>query len=194
VWGVNILCRFIHAFVLAALAMVMPAASEGTDTRLWKSIGWWSIGIDPTQNDRCFVVATYQDGTLLRFGFQGDDGTGPMYLGVGNEKWTSLTDGDQLQFQLDRRGKWPAPATATGILGFPFLLVGVEKADFFDELARRRNLRVHYKGKEIANLRLDKSRAAVNEWIECQKSMGTVRGQRKPDPFAADKTDDPFSE
>ncbi len=196
----------LHPFKLSAIALVLivilgSGHSHASKAINWKKVGGWDIRVDPSLSNGCFLLASYETGTVFRFGF--DMGTGNAYFLIANTSRKCIEEGKsyKLVFQFDERPEWTGDGTGKKFEdGLTALVGSVSDTVFFGELARSHVLSASYKRREIARLALKGSYAAVRELIKCQAEMraaaGTDRRTRK-DPFASDRTragaKDPFA-
>ena len=172
------------------------------DMLFWKSVGDWEISIDPTIENGCYAVATWNGGTVLRIGRNPEADN--FYFLIGNDKWASLQPEQayDIEIQFGSRAAWEV--SANGLQFNPgetvYLHAQSTKMEFIREFQRALNMKISYDGNEIDNLKLQGSRRAWDEVENCQRTVD-ARGVANPeDPFAgsgtgksARKTEDPFA-
>ncbi len=178
----------------AALCLFANVVSAA-DTILWKEVGGWGVYMDPSLGNGCFVLNVYEDGTLLRLGFNFTVKPTTIYLALGNDKWKSLEVGKDypIQIQFDRSPAWDATASAIEMNQSKFLVVSTTDPNFASEFASKLSMRSTFSGREIAHLRLNGSAKAISEMLNCQQAVNSTK---KSDPFEADpgvkSSSDPF--
>jgi hypothetical protein len=110
----------------ASLSFIPIAGKADNQTSLWAQAGEWQVRIDATLGSGCFMITSYQDGSILRVGLD------PMhkisYLWLGNPKWQSLKVGQSymvdVAFDSGAANTWKAGAIDIGgstVLMLPFL-------------------------------------------------------------------------
>ncbi|MEM1389169.1 MAG: hypothetical protein AAF748_15235 [Pseudomonadota bacterium] len=176
----------------AALTIASVVSAPAQDNNLWAAIGDWDISVDPTIDNGCYALATWNGGTVLRIGRnpQADN----FYFLIGNDKWTSLQPNGsyEIKIQFGNRPTWDVSAN-----GFQFnpgetvyLQAQSTQIDFIREFQAALNMRITYNGNEIDNLKLTGSRRAWDEVERCQTAQfnrpSTGGGNGDDDPFAND--------
>lgn len=159
-----------------------PVAASRTSagTRLWRNLGVWSVHIDPTLADGCFLSAQFNNNTFFRVGFDATK-QGKYYILLGNPGWTSLRKGNQydLTFQFDSEPPWDVPVTVVDLGSSPFLLSTFSDEKFWVEFALAHRLDVSRNGKFVTAISLDGTSTAFDELLRCQKAQLADR----KDPF-----------
>ncbi|SFB53007.1 hypothetical protein SAMN03159496_04733 [Rhizobium sp. NFR07] len=184
-------CMFI---ALLLVCSVTPAAAQQAIP--WKSSGDWDILMDQTMGNACYVTAAYEDGTVIRLGFNFLENERTMYLAIGNAKWKSLEDSKDYEISVtfDNRTPWKAAAVGSDFASAKWLFINGLKGSFANEFARKHSVRVHYNGREIVNLRLKGSSKAIDEMIACQTTVNEVTSGKPQQPTTpAPSPQDPFS-
>lgn len=191
---------------LLVTTIILGVASTGANARdavKWKRVGSWSILVDPSVGNGCYLTATYVSGTSFRFGFE--LGAKPQfYVILGDPEWKSIEEGKEYNISLrfdDRKG-WAWTALGTKMTDGSIVLYGqATSSDFFSELARSHILFAIYKRQVIARLQLKGSFAASRELLKCHDAMkaaGATGRKASRDPFASDaaprKVRDPFAQ
>lgn len=196
----KVICTALFACLGTASVLANPASSE---TVLWKEISGWSIRMDPSMGNACYVSSVYEDGTVLRLGFNFLNSNRSLYFSLGNAKWKSLEAGKEypVRIQFDNNTPWDATASGLEIDAVHHLHINTHDANFAEEFSRKLSIRAFYSGRQIVALRLKGSSKAIDEMLKCQdlvsKYMNTKNQPPKnADPFApapsVKATDDPF--
>lgn len=192
--------RIIVLSVLASITLAEPSLAQ--DSILWKEVNGWGVYMDPSMGNGCYVVTGYENGTILRLGFNFSESKSQIYLALGNQDWKSLEVGKEypLRIQFDRNSPWDATANAFNMGDVNYLGVHTTEADFAEEFRRKLSLRATFQGREVAHLRLQGSSAAIGEMLNCQKAVNSYVSQKNnppaKDPFVNEpdskSASDPF--
>lgn len=185
---------------IALIVSLLTPAIAAQDSIHWKNVGAWTIKVDTSLGNSCFAAILYEDYTVFRIGFQEPGAAAAMYVGLGNLNWKSLETGKdyKLFLQLDNEKPWSSPARAAMIGQMPFLFIQTNQIRFVDQLMRKHALRVYFDGRQILNLSLRGSFAAIEELAVCQKTVDEVTKtpEGPSDPFSGvsqpDANKDPF--
>jgi hypothetical protein len=156
-----------------ALAFLFPAFAKAQDVpfnRPWENFPGWSIFVS-TVYQGCVAVAAYQDGTTVRFGFDGM--VHDYFVNFSNAKWRSYPLGRdyELRFDLGRSNGFNGffhTIERDGLMSFES---GNIKTSFIDTLAAASGIRIFDNEQLIASLSLTGSRRAINSMVECQQSQ-----------------------
>ena len=192
------LIRVVIAFMIATSALG-PKSARAEDTFNYSTVGSWTIGLDRTMGNGCFVLATFEGGSNFRLGFDMRDDPVGFYVIFGNVKWRSVEYGKTYRIQLRFGDEEAWEGDATGFSFDPpenqhWLIInfsaqnGLELAN---EFMRELFVVVHYNKKQILRLKLKNSYQAGLQLIECQKQANQAEG----DPFkdaSSPSDDDPF--
>ncbi|WOS64346.1 hypothetical protein [Sinorhizobium fredii] len=189
------------AYVFGGLLVAAPAFAQ--ETIPWRNIDGWNILMDQTLGNACFVTTVYDEGTILRLGFDFSREPKSIYLALGNKNWKALEPGKDypLQIQFDRNPVWNATARAIDFSGINFLMVSTTDTNFANEFSRKLAMRATFNGRQVAGLRLKGSARAVEEMLRCQKTVNDALVAQEPpkapkDPFQAapdvKNANDPF--
>lgn len=153
------------------------------DTELWKRVGSWSVYVDPSLVNGCFLYTTYDDDTVLRIGVN-RKAKDSYYLLFGNDKWTSLQVGNNydVQIQLDNNSPWNASTVAKQMGDSTVLLSNFTSPVFWNEFIASTGIVITRNGKSVARLSIANTKAAFDELVACQKYGDSQT--RAADPFA----------
>lgn len=185
----------IALLAVSFLATASSAQTSDVDVITWnEDVKGWFLGVDQTIGNSCFMYASYQGGTFLRFQFNMQQDI--MNFIVGNDNWKSLETGKlyELSVAFGRNSPWSGDAEARLLGGVPSLSLDIpfseeRAATFIEELRRTTGVSISYNNREIDSLELSGSFAAVYELIACQIEM--KNGSANSDPFSGANSD-PF--
>lgn len=182
--------------LVTACALAQPISAQAQNIEWNANVRGWYIAVDTTIANGCFMLSEYDDGGVLRVGFnpESDD----MYIVIGDDDWRSLDTDKTYDIELTFGKETPWSGDASVFVwddGDRSLALEIPFDDgladlFIDELKRTNSVAVDYKGEEILRLSLSGSFAAMDETIACQMQMNESLGG--VDPFADDDKD-PFN-
>ena len=147
------------------------------------------ISVDQRLNYGCYLYASYEDGTDLKFGFSRK--MSHAYIMITDRDWLSLEEGESyaLVFQFDRKPRWSGDAVGVRVGDAIALVLAVPTLaeDFFVEFALSRKLFITHRDRSVASLSLRDNYAATDELLNCQKNMQAIKAERSQsdaDPFS----------
>lgn len=177
----------------AVFALLMAGTANAQDTVTWKDdVQGWSVAIDRTINDSCFIISGFEDDLFLRFQFNATRKS--VEFIVASVRWDSLQNGEDYNVEVafGDLDAWEGSATGhrwNDIL--PSLVLSVPIADqqashFMKEFTATGSVRVSHDGDEIAHLALSGADEAIASMLDCQAAMSKANQARKSsaDPFA----------
>ena len=176
---------------LFALSLAGTAAAQ--DTVTWQDdVQGWSVAIDRTINDSCFIISGFEDDLFLRFQFNASQEN--VQFIVASVRWDSVETGENydLEVAFGDMDTWSGMARGhrwNDIL--PSLVLSVPIADqqashFMNEFTATPSVRISFDGSEIAHLALSGAAEAVQSMLDCQATMSKAKRAREAgeDPFA----------
>ncbi|WP_432346658.1 hypothetical protein WMC41_00620 [Shinella yambaruensis] len=182
---------------------LIGSAAAAEDTIQWGTVAGWNIASDKTLGGSCFMATFFENGIVLRLGFQQRGAQFPAYFALASNDWKSIEVGKeyQLRIQLDNKDPWDAPAVGLNLNGLPALMVSFGEAKFIGEFVRQHAFKATFNGSLIANLSLKGSAVAARELATCQKTIDGILDNGTPstkrDPFSvndpAPEKRDPFA-
>jgi hypothetical protein len=157
--------------------------SSKDDSTIFSSAGEWTIGIDHTVSDGCFVLGYYDGGVALRIGI---DPREPRdnYLFIAGEQWKSIKEEAtyEMEFSFGNKEAWEGKFTGIDLGGLKGVMIRFSEEEVLEEFSSTKNVRFFYKEKEIENFALERSGQALRELRRCQR----LQDAKSRDPFAAD--------
>jgi len=159
-----------------------PKASSSTSV-LWRKLNAWSVYVDPSLRNGCFLLAAYPDTTTLRIGVDASS-EDKYYLVFGNTAWASLRPGQKydVQFKFDQNSPWNVPAKAIKMGTSTMLTADFADAQFWSEFVSSGTLYITRNGEAVEQLNIPGAKAAFEEMVACQKYEN--ESTRPRDPFA----------
>ena len=175
----------------AAFALVLTGQVQAGDTVTWQeNIQGWTVVVDRTIEDSCFIVSGFENEMLLRFQFNATQKN--VQFIVASTDWASLKNGEEYDLEVAFGDQDPWTGLAKGhrwndILPSLILSVPVEArqaSSFVREFTAMETVRISHAGTEIAHLALTGADEAVNAMLACQASMAHAAENAGEDPFA----------
>ena len=177
----------------AVFALMSTGAAVAQDTVTWKDdVQGWSVAIDRTIENSCFIISGFDNELFLRFQFNATQQN--VQFIVASIQWDSLKNGEDYDLEVAFGDLDAWTATAKGhrwndIL--PSLVMSVPIADqqashFMKEFTEMGSVSISHDGAEIANLALTGADEAVASMLDCQVSMSKANKSKQSgkDPFA----------
>lgn len=182
--------KFAYVAVFAAFTSV-PVSAQ--DTVTWHNdINGWSVAVDRTIDNSCFIISGFEDDLFLRFQFNAAQQN--IQFIVASARWSSLVNGDNYALEVAFGGQEPWSGQAKGHLWngiLPSLVLSVPVADqqaslFMQDFTAHSFVSIAYEGSEIARIDLEGTEEAVASMLACQDSMSRANKLKKagPDPFS----------
>jgi hypothetical protein len=189
--------RTVVSIIVLATVMLHPALarSDSKETGKWGQVGGWQVRVDPSLGHGCFAMQIYEDGTVIRVGFNISNRT--IYFTLGNTAWRSLEVGKiyRMRSVFDDQKSYDGELTGRQIGGdgMVFLDHSSVSYEFTHDFMARSGMRIYFRGNQI----LRNTYAALSEVVNCQREMNSAGGnvgsqQPAADPFAGPSRD-PFS-
>ncbi len=177
----------------AVCALLLAGTAVAEDTVTWKdNINGWSVAIDRTIDDSCFIISGFEDDLFLRFQFNATQQN--VQFIVASIRWDSLKNGEDydLEVAFGEQEAWAGTAKGyrwNDILPSLVLSVPIEDqqaSHFLREFTAMGTVSVVHDGSEIANLALAGAAEAVASMMDCQAAMTQANEARtsSADPFA----------
>jgi hypothetical protein len=159
------------------------AHNKRPESELWRKSGNWSIYVDHTLEDSCFIIGSFTNNTVFRVGINQKD-PGNYYLMIGNSDWASLSEGRdyKLEFKFGQQTPWDVPTKAVRIGDSTDLLATFRDTTFWKEFIAAPYLSVTREGRFVTQIEMKGTKPAFDTMIECQKAANVSRKTR--DPFA----------
>lgn len=176
----------------AFLALVSTGAAVAQDTVVWKqNVEGWSVVIDRTIDDSCFIISGFDNDVFLRFQFNATQQN--VQFIVANIHWDSLQNGQDYDMEVvfGDQDSWSGMAKGhrwNDILPSLVLSVPIEDqqaSNFMKQFTAMNSVSISHEGAEIAQLALAGTEAAVASMLNCQASMSKAGAARN-------SADDPF--
>lgn len=164
--------RSVHSLFLTVVTIIFNSSVSAqiiTSDRSWENFTGWSV-FASSEYQGCVALASYQDGTTVRLGYDGI--SKDYFFNLSNNKWRSypLKKDFELRFELGR-GRVLSGFFHTVVRdNLATFEIGNVKGSFLDEIAAASGFRIFEEDNQLASLSLIGSRRALNSMIECQQS------------------------
>jgi hypothetical protein len=176
------------AFRLSIITTMLLASTAtyagNSETYLWKDMGTWSVRVDKTFGNACYMVMTGVYGTQVRLGYDGPASSGKGYIILGNPSWRSIeTDKKyKVTIQFDSEPIWTGTATGRWAGDLPILYMPYSNRQISMEFAERHYIKMWFGQTQVTNLSLQGSGPVMQELTNCQEAVDSNRPSRS-DPF-----------
>ena len=168
---------FLAAFVL--LLGIAGKAQSFEDMPEYANVDGWTIRIDTTLGNGCFLHTYFKGGTALLIGK--DNKRNTLYVVVGNPHWDTIKYGKHypIEIQFGDKNKWFGDASGMSFnppenqpFFWFYLNADIESATvFLGEFMRERTVEFFFDGSSITKLSLKGSHRATLKLMECQRSV-----------------------
>lgn len=160
----------IIAAATVATTTLLPLAAQAQQLEYWAEAAGWDVMVDPSLGHGCLIQAEYDEGTVVRIGFDLTEGAG--YLTAFNYNWGEIEQGAHYDVTFDLDGQ-EYDGVATGIyLGdVPGADIYFTNPDFLWDLAAKFTLTLYHDGGEVMAIDLGGTMVALEEAMVCQDSQ-----------------------
>lgn len=156
----------------AAGALALAAgAAFAQDLQPWGASDYWAVMIDPTLGNGCLIQGEFEDGSLVRIGFDRNQGNG--YVTVFNTAWGDIEEGAvyPISFSLDGEG-YEGEARGIYLNGVPGADVAFDNVDFFMGIAQYQTMTMFHDGAEVLSIDLTGTMQGLEAAVQCQDEQG----------------------
>ncbi len=153
-----------------ALCLVAPLAAA-QNLEPWDFVAGWEILIDPSLGDGCLIQSEFTDGSLVRIGFDLNEGMG--YVTAFNYEWGDIIEGQMydISFELDSQ-YFEGVAEGIYLEDVPGADIYFDNPDFLFAIAERYTMTLYHDGYEVMAIDLAGTYRALEAAIECQNEIG----------------------
>lgn len=160
--------NYLAAITLATLTLATPTFAQ--ELTQWGHVEGWDVMVDPSLGNGCLIQAAYQDGSIVRIGF--DRVNESAYVTAFNENWGEIVEGETyvVGFALDDE---PYEGEAKGIYlgGVPGADIAFTSDEFLFDLAKKYTMTLFNGENEVMAIDLAGSYAALGAAVECQEQQ-----------------------
>ncbi|OWU86241.1 hypothetical protein ATO6_05235 [Oceanicola sp. 22II-s10i] len=163
--------KFVQITALAASLGVSAPAVQAQDLVYWDTVGGWEILVDPTLGNGCLIQAEFDNGALVRIGFDRTEDLG--YITAFHDDWGDIVEDQVYPITFDLDGQsYDGEATGIYLEGMPGADVYFDNPDFLFDLARKNTLTLHNESGGVMSIDLEGSFVALEAAIDCQDQQG----------------------
>lgn len=155
--------------VLAVCAIMAAGAvpAMAQDLIPFGEAAGWQISVDPTVGNGCVMHSEFEDGSVVRIGFDITQDKG--YITSANPAWGDIVEGQTYPISIALDGNsFEGEATGMIIDDIPGADVLFVNMDFFTGLIDAQSLVLSHDGTEVMNLDITGSGEAIGALIACQ--------------------------
>lgn len=160
--------RLLTAFAVAA-TLASPAFAQSLEP--WGQVAGWDVMIDPSLGNGCLIQAEYQDGSVVRIGFDRNQGMG--YVTAFNEAWGDIEEGAIYPVLFDLDGQeYNGEARGMYLNGVPGADIMFSNPDFLFDIAKKYTMTLYNENGEVMAIDLGGTYAGLEAAMECQDEQG----------------------
>ncbi len=164
--------QFVKATLLGGIlgmSLALPTVSQ--ELEVWGTAGGWDVLIDPSLGDGCLIQAEYEDGSLVRIGFDRNKGTG--YVASFNDNWGDIIEGKTYSILFDLDGQeYDGEAIGIYVNGVPGADVNFTNPDFLFDIAQKYTMTLYSEDGEVMAIDLGGTSIGLEAVIQCQEELG----------------------
>lgn len=155
----------------AAALAVLPMCLHAQQLEFWGEAGGWDVMVDPTLGDGCLIQAAYQDGSVVRIGFDRVEGAG--YITAFNDAWGDIEEGATYPILFDLDGQeYDGEAQGIYLNGVPGADIYFTNPDFLWDIAAKYTMTLYNEYGEVMAIDLGGTMSGLEAAIACQEEMG----------------------
>lgn len=147
------------------LLSALPLCAQ--DLVSWGEAGSWDILVDPTLGNGCLIQSEFEDGSIVRIGFDNTEDGG--YVTVFNAAWGDIVAGQDypISFALDGE-TYEGTGTGIYLANEPGIDIAFDSVDFLFDIARKYTMTLYHDGDEVMAIDLEGSYAGLEGMLACQ--------------------------
>jgi hypothetical protein len=155
----------------ATLALALAAPLHAQSLEPWGHVEGWDVMIDPSLGNGCLIQAEYQDGSVVRIGFDRNQGMG--YVTAFNEAWGDIVEGEIYPVLFDLDGQeYNGEARGIYLNGVPGADIMFSNPDFLFDIAKKYTMTLYNENGEVMAIDLGGTYVGLEAAIQCQDEMG----------------------
>ncbi len=163
--------KFLAApFTALSLVSVLAPPLSAQELVFWGQVGVWDVLIDPSLGNGCLIQAEFDNGSLVRIGFDRIDDVG--YVTVFNEAWGDIEEGKEyaMAFTLDGQA-YEGEGYGMYLEDVPGVDIVFDNPDFLFDIARRYSMTFYNASGEVMTIDLAGTSAGLQSAIACQNAQ-----------------------
>lgn len=160
--------------LLATLALIPVPAAQAQDLREFGTASGWDVLIDPGKSMGCLIQAEFENGALVRIGFDKKQGGG--YVTAFNEAWGGIEEGTVYPILFDLDGQeYDGEGTAVFLGDVPGIEIDFDNIDLFLDIMKKNVLSLFNENGLVMEISLEGTFNAMDFATECQKEVDANR-------------------
>ena len=158
-------------YICAVAAVLMAGTADAQSLEQWGHVEGWDVMIDPSLGNGCLIQAAYQDGSLVRIGFDRNQGNG--YVTAFNMAWGDIEEGAfyPVLFALDGE-EYNGEARGIWLNDVPGADIAFDNPDFLFDIAKKYTMTLYNESGEVMAIDLAGTYAGLEAAIACQEELG----------------------
>ena len=162
--------KFTKLLAATGLSLMMALPAVAAELEYWSEAGGWDVLVDPSLGYGCLIQAEYQNGVLVRIGFDLNQGAG--YITAFHENWGDIEEGAEYGVAFDLDGEsYEGVAKGIYLNGVPGADIYFDNPDFLFDIAAKYTLTLYNEVGEVMAIDLGGTAVALDEAITCQDSQ-----------------------
>ena len=161
--------RKLMSGIALAISLAVSASADGLIDKGFAS--GWNIMVDPEMGNGCLIQTVYEDGSIVRLGFDAVNKRG--YFTVFHKGWgNAVKKGVAYPVTFDLDGEmFDATAEGLRIDHVPGAIVFFQDPDFVHAIAQKQHMTIYgTQGQEVMKISLAGTADALKHARECQKA------------------------
>lgn len=160
--------------LFVTLALSVAPAAQAQDLREFGEASGWDVLIDPSKNMGCLIQAEFEDGALVRIGFDKNNGGG--YVTAFNNAWGGIEEGKIYSILFDLDGQeYDGEGSAVFLGDVPGIEIGFDNIDLFLDIMKKNVLSLFNENGLVMEISLEGSFNAMDFATECQEEVDAKR-------------------
>jgi len=164
-----IFARHLSAALLSC--SLFAGAASAQELIPWGNSDYWDVVIDPSLGNGCLIQSAFDDGSIVRIGFDRNEGSG--YVTAFNMAWGDIEEGAvyEIVFALDGE-QYAGEATGIYLSEVPGADIYFDNPDFLFDIASKYTMKLYAGDVEVMAIDLAGSYQALEAAIQCQEEQG----------------------
>ncbi len=154
-----------------SIAALFATPAMAQELEQWGASEYWDVMIDPTLGDGCLIQSEFTDGSVVRIGFDRNEGMG--YVTAFNDAWGDIEEGTMYPVLFDLDGQeYDAEAKGMYLNDVPGADIMFDEEDFLFDIAQKQTMTLYNESGEVMKIDLTGTYQALEAAIECQEEQG----------------------
>ncbi|MBV1863285.1 MAG: hypothetical protein KUG74_02525 [Rhodobacteraceae bacterium] len=163
-------CNKLASVCVAAL-LATGGFALAQNLEQWGTAGGWDVMIDSTLGNGCLIQAEYNDGSVVRIGFDRNEGAG--YVTAFNDAWGEIEEGETYSILFDLDGQeYEGEAEGIYLNGVPGADIYFTNEEFLFDIAKKHTMTLYNEHGEVMAINLGGTYIGLEATMMCQDEMG----------------------